>query len=492
MPDFLPSLRPALLLLIFAALGALTNGFAQSVSVTVDVLPGAPGRLLIQGSGLPRETWSFRDSYAGVLGLGNRVRGFQLFDANGKQIAARKIAPGQFTSNAPATNFKYEIELAPPARPADAAFISWLTTDRGMLMLGDLLPESMSGSPATISARLVMSSGWTAYSSDSGKTVTQIETSDPDRSVVVIGKKVRNSTQAILGKPFTLLTDGDWAFADNDALELVRNILDLHSKSVGQSPCESESLVLLPFPQVSAANKWSAQTRGCTVTLLMGRVPSKVGALSQLELALTHELFHLWVPNGLALTGNYDWFYEGFTMYQATRAAVRLELVSFDQFLAAIADAYDGSSGSDAPQLSLIEASQQRWSVGASTVYSKAMVVAFLYDMNLRWQTKGKQSLDDVYRTIIRNHLAKSPATGPRPDGNSAVIGALRLEMSEQDFVNRLIVMRATIDLEKELTPFGLLVEKPGVRTHISVNAHLTSRQRDLLKQLGYNEARRR
>ena len=492
MPDFLRSLRPPLLLLIFAGMGALTNGFAQSVSVTVDVLPGTPGRLLIQGSGLPRQTWSFRDSYAGVLGLGNRVRGFQLFDANGKQIAARKIAPGQFASNAPATNFKYEIELAPTARPADAAFISWLTTDRGMLMLGDLLPESMSGSPAAVSARLVMSSGWTAYASDSGKTVTQIETSDPDRSVVVIGKKVRNSTQAIFGKPFTLLTDGDWSFADNDAVQLVRNILDLHSRSVGQSPCESASLVLLPFPQASAPNKWSAQTRGCTVTLLMGRVPSKVGALSQLELALTHELFHLWVPNGLALTGNYDWFYEGFTMYQAARAAVRLDLLSFDQFLAAISDAYDASSGSDAPQLSLIEASQQRWSAGASTVYSKAMVVAFLYDMNLRWQTRGKQSLDDVYRAIIRNYLTKPPATGPRPDGNSAVIGALRLEMSEQDFVNRLIVMRAMINLEKELEPFGLRVEKPAVRTHISANAQLTSRQRDLLKQLGYNEPRRR
>lgn len=492
MPDFLRSLRPALLLLIFVGLGALTNGFAQSVSVTVDVLPGAPGRLLIQGSGLPRQTWSFRDSYAGILGLGNRVRGFQLFDANGKQIASRKIAPGQFTSDAPATNFKYEIELAPTARPADAAFISWLTTDRGMLMFGDLLPESMSGSPATINARLAMSSGWTAYSGDSGKTVTQIEMSDPNRYVVLIGKKVRNSTRAILGKPFTLLTDGDWPFADNDVLETVRNILELHNKNVGQSPCESASLVLLPFPQASAPNKWSAQTRGCTVTLLMGRVPSKVGALSQLELALTHELFHLWVPNGLALTGNYDWFYEGFTMYQAARAAVRLELLSFDQLLAAIADAYDGSSGSDAPQLSLIEASQQRWSTGASTVYSKAMVVAFLYDMNLRWRTKGKQSLDDVYRALILNHLAKSPATGPRPDGNSAVIGALRLGMSEQDFVNRFIVMRATIDLEKELEPFGLHVEKPGVRTHISANAELTSRQRDLLKQLGYNEPRRR
>jgi predicted metalloprotease with PDZ domain len=222
----------------------------------------------------------------------------------------------------------------------------------------------------------------------------------------------------------------------------------------------------------------------------MNAAPSKVAALAQLQLALTHELFHLWVPNGLALAGDYDWFYEGFTMYQAARAAAKLDLISFDQFLSAIADAYDGSSGSEAQSLSLIEASKQRWTSGASTVYSKAMVVAFLYDLNLRWQTKGKRSLDDVYRTLVQDHLAKS--TVGRLDANSAIVGALRSELADQDFVNRLVVTRVSIDLEKELAPFGLQVEKPGVRTHISANAQLTNHQRDLLKQLGYNESRRR
>jgi predicted metalloprotease with PDZ domain len=337
---------------------------------------------------------------------------------------------------------------------------------------------------------VVVPSGWSAYASDTGKLVTQIETTDADRSVVVVGKKIRAATRAILGKPFTMLTDGNWAFADDDAVDMVRSVLELHSKNIGPLPCESASLMLLPLPQASGANKWSAQTRGCTVTLLLNAAPSKVAAVAQLELALTHELFHFWVPNGLALTGDYDWFYEGFTMYEAARAAVRLNLLSFDQFLSAIADAYDGSSGSDAQNLSVIEASKQRWTSGASTIYSKAMVVAFLYDLNVRWQLKGKRSLDDVYRMLVRDHLAKSAATPL--DANSAIVGALHAELADQDFVNRLIVARVSIDLEKELAPFGLHVEKPGVRTHISANPQLTNRQRDLLKQLGYNELRRR
>jgi len=487
-------LKLSSLIVLFAGLGAVTSGYAQSLSVTAEVLPGAPGRLLMQGSGSPHQRWSFRDSYGGILGLGNRVRGFQLLDATGKQVAVRRIAPGQFASAVPATNFKYEIELAAAPRAADAALTSWLGTECGVLMFGDLLPESPAspaGAKSAISVHLALPLDWAAYAGDAAKQQTQFEIVDDDHAAVVVGKKIRVLTRESMRKPFILVTSGEWAFSDNDALDVAMRVLHHHSNNVGESPCDSASLVLLPIPQATAANKWSAQTRGCAVTLLMGRVPSKVGALSQLELALTHELFHFWVPNGLGLTGDYDWFYEGFTMYEAARAAVRLDLISFEQFLNAIADAYDGSSGRDAQDLSLIEASKQRWTGGYSTVYSKAMVVAFLYDLNLRWKAKGKRSLDDVYRTIVQNYAAKQSLSAPAPEANSAVVGALRLELSDQDFVNRLVLTRATIDLQKELAPFGLRVERPGVRTHISTDSRLAGRQRDLLKQLGYNEPRR-
>ena len=404
------------------------------------------------------------------------------------------MAPGQFESSQPAANFKYEIELAPTSRPSDAAFTSWLSLERGLLMFGDLLPQqffAQTGKREPVAVRLALPSAWKAYAGDSGKELLQIEIADADKVPVVVGKKIRVSRRTVLGKPFMMVTGADWAFTDDEAFESVTNVLKLHAGTTGQFACESASLVLLPFPQPTGANKWSAQTRGCTTTLLMARAPSKLAAQSQLGLALTHELFHFWVPNGLALTGDYDWFYEGFTMYQAARAGVRLDLLSFEQFLNAIADAYDGSSGAGAQNLSLIEASKQRWTSGASTVYSKAMVVAFLYDLNLRWQTKGKRSLDDVYHNIVRTYVMKSPADA-KPDANDAVVAALQSALTDQNFVNRLVAERANIDLEKELPAFGLHVEKPGVRTHISVDARLTGKQRDLLKQLGYNEPRSR
>jgi len=259
----------------------------------------------------------------------------------------------------------------------------------------------------------------------------------------------------------------------------------------GSMPAKQSTLILLPF-QGLLADRWSAETRGSTVTLLMGLIPSKVAALVRLSTPLTHELFHFWVPNGLALNDDYDWFYEGFTVYQAARTAVRLDLLTLPEFLNAIARAYDGYvAGVDHDHWSLVEASQRRWTVGESSVYSKSMVVAFLYDLKLRSQSHGKRSLDDVYRRLFQHYHSSDPASSTllnEGDGNDGVMNVLAGESMSQDFVQMFIRNPVAINLQAELEPFGLRAEKFGSRTSISVSEQLTKRQRDLLRELGYND----
>src|SRR5712692_711264 len=113
---------------------------AQQMSVVIQVKPDAPGRVLMEGERAPTTVWSFRDSYAGVLGLGARVSGMKLFDTSGAEIQTHRIAPGQFEAAKPASRFRYEVTLDPPGRASDGAFVSWLSSDRGLLMLADLLP----------------------------------------------------------------------------------------------------------------------------------------------------------------------------------------------------------------------------------------------------------------------------------------------------------------------------------------------------------------
>src|SRR4030095_11609825 len=212
---------------------------------------------------------------------------------------------------------------------------------------------------------------------------------DVDRAVFALGKRLRSSQISASGMNLRLVTDGDWAFADGDALKMGADVLKIGREVFGAMPSQQGTLILIPFPQTVASNKWSAETRGSTVTLLIGKLPSKIAALAQLSVPLTHELLHFWVPNGLNLDGDYDWFYEGFTIYQAARTGVRLDLLQFQEFLDAISRAYGAPrSGSDHDRWSLVEASKRRWTGGESAVYSKSMVIAFLYDLKLRSQSR--------------------------------------------------------------------------------------------------------
>jgi len=454
------------------------------MSFTIRALPES-GRVALEGSGPAASRWSFVDSYAGVVGLGQRIEGFLGFDENGKEIPIRRIAPGQFEAQAPAIRFQYEVNLAPPNRAADAAMVSWLSRDRAILNLADLLPVNLplrSGSGANLKIGIKLPNEWLLYTTENQAAPNEFAVADPARAVFAIGSHLRRSEIKENGLSCAVVIDGEWSFSDAEAVELAGKALRAHREMFGAIPAKRAMLVLFPFPQL-APSQWSAETKGTTVTLLMGKTPSKNGALAQLSTPLTHELFHLWVPNGLTLGGDYDWFYEGFTVYEAARAAVRLDLLTFPEFLSAVARAFDAANSQNS--LSLIESSGRRWTTGQAAVYAKSMVVAFLYDLRLRSASHGKKSLETVYRTIFRTHAAGADGS---LDGNEAATQALGLDAPGENFVRQFIRNPVTINLASELAPFGLQVETIGLRTRIAVNERLNKQQRDLLREMGYND----
>lgn len=459
---------------------------SQQVSLRIHLIPET-SRVEIEGNCPATAKWSFPDSYGGVLGLGNRIERFAVLDESGAEIQTRKVAPGQFDSAKAGSHFRYEVNLTPRMSSSDSARVSWLNKQRGLLMLADLLPinSGKNGGATAATVRFEAPESWAVQSNDRESAQSSVDVSDIDRAVFAAGMNLRSSRITESGMSFRVVADGEWAFADGDVSEMVARILKAQREVFGAMPAKQGTLILFPFPASAAANQWSAETRGATVTLLMGKLPSKVGALAQISTPLTHELFHLWVPNALALEGNYDWFYEGFTVYQAARTAVRLDLLTFPEFLNSIGRAYDGSNG-QTNSVSLIEASGSRWTTGQPAVYSKSMVVAFLYDLRMRSASHGKKSLDNVYRAILQKHSSGGAA---KSDGNEAATQALALDEAAVEFVRKFIRSPVTINLANELAPFGLQVETFGLRTRIGVSEKLNKQQRDLLRELGYNDA---
>ncbi len=471
-------------LILYIALFILftRDASAQALDVKLKVLPGSPSRVRVEGRrSEAASAWSIRNFYGSAAGLAERVENFALADAGGASVTVKKLAPGEFSAASPANVFSYDFKLDPPAFVSDSAHVSWLTSERGLLMLADLLPTPLTNARV----ELILPDGWSVSTTEPPNAATVFDVADAERAVFAVGRDLRVMKGRAGKMSFTVATAGDWAFDDAEAVDSATEILKLHQETAGGAPRQSPKLLLLPLPQTNAAgNLWSAETRGSTVVLLSGRLPSKLAARAQLDGALTHELFHLWVPNGLALDGEYDWFYEGFTNYAALRAAMRRGQLSFDDYLGALGRAYDSyRSARGARELSLPEASQRRWSGSAALVYHKGMLVALLYDLTLMRQSGGKLSLADVYRELFRRY----GQTGTRADGNRAVIETLAATGGMRAFVERYVEGSSEVILSTSIEPFGLKVLPGGARTHVGVSDSLDSTQRELLRNLGYN-----
>jgi hypothetical protein len=471
---------------------------AQETKFAVRVLAGSPACAVVQGASAPARTWSFANEYGGVSQLATRITAFRVYDGNNRETGAREIGPGQFSSSSDATRFQYRVALGLPAIGPDAAHRSWFDGTRGVLMLADLLPD-FGDSTQTLSAgasgtlapakfvrhptvTLDLPPGFTAYSSESLNGAGTFDVPDAKSAVIFFGKALRVSHQMISGTTVELLTDTEWAFTDVEALTMVNQIVKAHRETFDLMPANRVIVALIPLSAPAGAKKWTAETRGTSVTILLARETVKNVALAQLSVPLTHELFHLWIPNGVNLSGDYDWFYEGFTVYQAARSGVRLGFLSFQDFLNAIARAYDSYlTNSERNHWSLVDASARRWTTGESIVYSKSMLVAFVYDLSLRYTSNRKFSLDDIYRALVR----RFGHVGTSTDGTRAVTEVLDERLP--GFSDQYIQKAAAIDLSVQLEKFGLRLERFGALSRITISESPTRQQRDLLRDLGYN-----
>lgn len=470
---------PCALLVLFCA--ALTAS-AQRLDVKIEIVSVSPARVRVEGRrDRPATAWTFRKSYAGASGLAGRMESLSLADDRGAQVSSRQLAPGEFEAAKPAARFSYVLKLDPPAFVTDSANVSWLAAEYGLLMLGDVLP--LPASEAQVS--IVVPAGWNVSTAEGKAAAGKFLVADTEKAVFALGRGLRERRGRVGGMEFVYTSAGEWAFADEEAGDAVGELLKIYEKILGGVPRRRVSVVLMPLPRPGGANVWAAETRGGTVTLVSGRLPSKLAALAQLNGALTHEILHLWVPNGLALDGEYDWFYEGFTNYQALQVGMRREQLRFQDYLSALGRAFDGyKSARGSGELSLPEASRRRWSDGTALVYHKGMLIAFLYDMELMLGSGGKSSLDDVYYELF----LRFGGARRREDGNNAVVNVLGRMPGMHDFTDRFVRRAAEINLAAAIAPFGLIVEPGGARTHVGVSGHLNRPQRELLRKLGYNE----
>ncbi len=467
----------------FLVLTCVAEAHAQTLRARISVVSLEPARIRVDLQLAATNALSFRNTYGGILGLGDRIERLEA-SKGATGIEVRKLAPGEYQSETRFTKLSYDVNVTEPTRPAQMSHISWLNRDRGLLMLADLLPTPArnSGIVAT-TIRLEVPTGWAVASNITSKEREYL-TADPDKGVFLVGPSVREKSRRIGAMDLSLITSDKWPLSDSDALKIAEKLIKEYSKVTGYTLKNNAVVILIPFPGEAGPEHWSAETRGNAVVLLLGRQASRKRVLAKLGIVLSHEIFHLWVPNALDLEGDYDWFFEGFTLYQALRTDLRLGLISFDTYLETIARVYDSYlSSADGDRLSLIAASERRWTTSSSLVYDKGMLVAFIYDLTLRNAADCQASLDDVYRQLFRRH-----ATG-HESANETIIKLLteptRMESFGQDYVEG----PGRINLGSPLASYGIQLHRgiPGrTATKLELASDLSKTQRKALRCLGY------
>jgi hypothetical protein len=455
------------LLAIFVCLTFLSVDAQVRSRVRISV--SSPSEIRIEAElGAPTRSWSFRNAYAGVLGIAERVEDFRAQDA-----VVTKAATGEFRSDRDASRISYSVRLSEPT-PAGVSHVSWLVGDCGFLMFADLIPIEV----ASLSTEFAVPTGWMVESSIPRGTNGRYEVAEPEKAVFFLGRSLSKTSSTVDGMPLEIVLSGAWPFKEGDALKPASRVMQQYLALTGFRLLGKSTIMIAPLPVSVGSIKWRAETRGSTIVLLLDPNAGFKNWRGQLGVIFTHELLHLWVPNSLKLDGDYDWFFEGFTLYTALRTALDLRIINFKEFLDTLARVYD-SYLSYADDLSLIEASERRWTSPGSLVYDKGMLVAFLYDLMIRKESGGKATLADRYRDLFSRRFTD------KADGNEAIIALLGSTPASSDFTKSYVENSTKVELERILPAYGLSLDSTGKSSQLRVSPQLDENQKLLLRSMG-------
>lgn len=426
-----------------------------------------------------RTVWSFKNTYGPVVGLGARIENFRGVDAQGREVEVRKLAPGEFTTNQISHRVSYEVSLEAPARSADLAHVSWLNGERGLLMLADLVPATGTKGETHSEIQLKLPDGWLVASSAPLQAGVYL-VEDLDKAVFLVSPSIKHKRMQADGIQLAVVTTGSWPFHEKEVAKIAAKMVREYFRLTGYKLRGTSTLLLLPY--FSGSYSWSAETRGDTIVLLLDQRGERRQMLARLGVILTHEVFHLWVPNALRLSGDYDWFFEGFTVYQALRTAKKVGLIDFAEYLRTLARAYESYRGSlENNHISLIEMSRRRWSSPRS-IYSKGMLVAFLYHLQILAASNAKTTGEAIYRDLFQGRFSEDR------DGNEVIISLLNSGPGMEAFSNRFVAGADDLNMKMLLEPFGIEVQQTSQETRFLVAPSLDASQRKVLRTLGYRD----
>lgn len=426
-----------------------------------------------------KKNLGFLDSASGIPGLGKRVAEIKLLGKSGTAVAFRKLVDGEYVAESDFEAWEYTVDLSPNFISIAAGHVSWLTNENGILMLDDLLPQFTVGKQ-TISALISLRNRaeWSAASGPDQMGIQATAFDDYRKGVIYLGKGLRDHRSTVKGKGVNFTFSGNWHFTDQEAIAMTEEVIAKLADSFGSIPDGGIRIGLFKFPISVGHGSWEAETRGNSVTIVSSDMPFRTQSLQRLHEQLRHELFHLWIPNGVNLIGNYSWFYEGFALYNSLKMAVEVKRISFDDMLDTLSRAISIDSR-QSPRRPLFDKSIGPSARSDTTTYARGMLVAFLLDVELIGSSGGKFDIRKLLHRVYASNHERDPPT----DGNRVVVEAI----GARDIITKYVTGTEIIDILWITTHAGLTIDRLDRSSGLKIVAKPDGRQREILRNLSYN-----
>jgi hypothetical protein len=426
----------------------------------------------------------FKEEYAGIEKLNERVFSPRVRDANGQSITLEIRGGGLYAfdmRNRPGpVELSYRVRLNRPLEPGQYALVSSIGPEAAILFAADLIPriteESGAETPSAFEKVTIEApDGWSAASLERSDGRT-FEVSDASLATFVLGKIRKQANTAIAGT---------WEFDDDRVVQLSKTIAQRQAAMMNVTPPPDNFLIALaPFPLPLTGLRSAALARGRTVVLMLNQGNDALRTRAHFERHLAHEMFHFYLPNAFVIRDNFDWFWEGFSRYIGLLSLVEAGVIRVEDYLDVLLAEYDAYRVN--PQrnsISLVSASPEKFASAANyeIVYRKGLLVAALYDLELRWQSRGKNRLSQVIGNLYRDY-----ALTRREIGNREVLDALRRAGNFSQQIANDIEGANEIELLSRLEVYGIIMDRSIAqgRARLVPSPRLSDRQEQLIAQL--------
>lgn len=206
-------------------------------------------------------------------------------------------------------------------------------------------------------------------------------------------------------------------------------------------------------------------------------------AIAGLNAITAHEFFHLWNVKRIRPAAmwpyNYQqeaytrlqWFTEGVTDYYAELTLVRAGLIDRKEFYKSMAGTIEWLENSYAARMvSCEQASFDSWLERSAyaiphhriSYYTLGTRVGLLLDLMIRAETKGKNSLDDVFRQLYKDYY--QAGKGLEEDAVQRMVQAVA-QHDFADFFRRHVAGVEPVDYQAILGPMGLALRSEPSKT---------------------------